>query len=333
MLADRYEGKRLNSPNDLVYRSDGTLYFTDPPFGLPEALRRPGQGAAVQRRLPRRATARCALVTDELEGPNGLAFSPDERYLYVGNWDLERKVVMRYEVDADGALASGEVFYDMTDAAGRGRDRRHQGRRDGQRLRLRPGRRSGSSRPRASAWALLRLPEEPHNLAWGDEDGRTLYVTALTSVYRMRLRSRHPPREPTERRHHEQEPRARHDAARLRAARRERRHAPAVRAPGRRHAWCCMLGRGEHCPRERQHQREMLALPRVVLGRVHQLVTMLPNDLHDVFRLKISTGAHWTYLADEDLEVQRALDIREYTDPHHDNATRAPHADPRARPA
>jgi hypothetical protein len=84
-----------------------------------------------------------------------------------------------------------------------------------------------------------------------------------------------------------------------------------------------MLGRGEHCPRERQHQREMLKLYEWCSVAFTQLVTVLPNDLHDVFKLKISTGAHWPYLADTDLEVQTALDIREYTDPIH--AANVPH--------
>jgi peroxiredoxin len=79
-----------------------------------------------------------------------------------------------------------------------------------------------------------------------------------------------------------------------------------------------MLGRGEHCPRERQHQREMLRLHEWSSVSFAQLVTVLPNDLHDVYKLKISTGAHWTFLADRDLDLQTALDIREYTDPHHD---------------
>jgi peroxiredoxin len=79
-----------------------------------------------------------------------------------------------------------------------------------------------------------------------------------------------------------------------------------------------MLGRGEHCPRERQHQREMLTFYEWCSVAFTQIVTVLPNDLHDVYKLKISTGAHWTFLADLDLEVQRALDIREYTDTHHD---------------
>jgi peroxiredoxin len=88
-------------------------------------------------------------------------------------------------------------------------------------------------------------------------------------------------------------------------------------------AMVLMLGRGEHCPRERQHQREMLRFHEWASVAFTQLVTVLPNELHDVYKLKISTGAHWTYLADTDLEVQRALDIREYTDPIH--AANVPH--------
>src|SRR5207249_1080934 len=103
-----YRGQRLNSPNDLVYRSDGTLYFTDPPFGLPEvfddsAKELPFSGVFSAR------DGEVKLLTSELEGPNGLAFSPDERYLYVGDWDLEHKVVMRYAVDPAGELSGGEV--------------------------------------------------------------------------------------------------------------------------------------------------------------------------------------------------------------------------------
>ncbi len=79
-----------------------------------------------------------------------------------------------------------------------------------------------------------------------------------------------------------------------------------------------MLGRGEHCPRERQHQREMVKFHEWCAVAFTQLVTVLPNDLHDVGKLKISTGAYWPFLSDGDLEVQRTLDIKEYTDPHHD---------------
>ncbi len=113
VLADRYDGKRLNSPNDLVYRSDGTLYFTDPPFGLPKAFDDP------KKELPFSGVylvkdGQVTLLTKELSGPNGIAFSPDERYLFVDNWDLTRKVLMRYEVNVDGTIGSGKVFHDFT---------------------------------------------------------------------------------------------------------------------------------------------------------------------------------------------------------------------------
>jgi peroxiredoxin len=78
-----------------------------------------------------------------------------------------------------------------------------------------------------------------------------------------------------------------------------------------------MLGRGEHCPRERQHQHEMLALQRWCAVGFTTLVTVLPNDLHDTNKMRIATGAYWTYLADHEYELQTKLDIREYTDPHH----------------
>jgi gluconolactonase len=184
VLADSYEGRRLNSPNDLVYRSDGTLYFTDPPFGLPQTFDDPGK------ELPfsgvfRVRDGRIALVTDELEGPNGLALSPDERHLYVGNWDPERKVVIRYELADDGSASSEDVLFDMTAAPG---DDAIDG------LKVDTAGRLYVCGP-GGVWVLsadgehlgtLRLPEAPHNLAWGDDDGRALYVTALTSVYRLR---------------------------------------------------------------------------------------------------------------------------------------------------
>jgi gluconolactonase len=186
VLADSYDGKRLNSPNDLVYRSDGTLYFTDPPFGLPAAFDDPAKElpfSGVFRVAPGGAPS---LESGELAGPNGLAFSPDERYLYVGDWDLEHKVVMRYEVRADGSLSGGEPFYEMTDAPGEDAIDGIKVDEAGNLYVCGPG----------GVWLLspdgehlgtLRLPEDPHNLAWGDEDARTLYITALTSVYRLRL--------------------------------------------------------------------------------------------------------------------------------------------------
>ena len=198
VLADRFEGGRLNSPNDLVCRSDGTVYFTDPPFGLPEMFDDP------DRELPfsgvfRIRDGELTLETADLEGPNGIALSPDERFLYVGNWDPERKVVMRYEVAADGGLSNGTVFHDMTGAPGEDAIDGVKVDRAGNVYACGPGGVWVLS-PDGERLGLLELPEDPHNLAFGDEDGRTLYITAMAGVYRIRLgiagvRPAAPPRE------------------------------------------------------------------------------------------------------------------------------------------
>jgi gluconolactonase len=185
VLADRYDGKRLNSPNDLVYRSDGTLYFTDPPFGLPEVFEDPKKelpfsGVFIVRH------GEVSLADDSLAGPNGLAFSPDERYLYVGNWDPSHKVVMRYDVAADGSVSDGVEFFDTTDASG---EDAIDGIKVDQYGNLYVCGPSGIwiIAPDGRHLGTLHLPEDPHNLAWGDADGRSLYITALTSIYRLRL--------------------------------------------------------------------------------------------------------------------------------------------------
>lgn len=135
VLADRYDGKLLNSPNDLVYRSDGALFFTDPPFGLPD----PAESELGFSGVYRVRDGEVALITDELEGPNGLAFSPDERWLYVGNWADDRKVVMRYDPEIGRRLP----VLRPDGRAGRGRNRRDQGRPCGEPLCLRSRRHLG----------------------------------------------------------------------------------------------------------------------------------------------------------------------------------------------
>jgi gluconolactonase len=186
VLADRYDGKRLNSPNDLVYRSDGTLYFTDPPFGLPLAYDDP------KKELPfsgiyRVRDGRVTLESDELAGPNGIALSPDERYLYVGNWDVERKIVMRYDVAAGGGLSNGDVFFDMTGAPGEDAIDGIKVDEAGNLFVCGPGGIWLLS-PQGRHLGTLKLPEDAHNLAWGDDDARTAYITARTSIYRLRSR-------------------------------------------------------------------------------------------------------------------------------------------------
>ena len=185
VLADSFEGKRLNSPNDLVFRSDGMLYFTDPPFGLPEGFDDLAKELAFSG-VFRARDGVVELVTDELEGPNGLAFSADERFLYVGNWDPDRKVVMRYPVEPSGAVGQGSVLYDMTDALGEDAIDGIKVDQAGNLYVCGPGGVWIIS-PGGEHLGTLVLPEAPHNLAWGDDDARSLYICALSSVYRVRL--------------------------------------------------------------------------------------------------------------------------------------------------
>jgi len=185
VLADRYEGKRFNSPNDLVYKSDGSLYFTDPPFGLPKFFDDP------RKELPFSGVYRwhdggVQLLAKDVTGPNGIAFSPDEKYLYVGNWDEKRKVVLRYDVRPDGTLGDSNVFFDMTAAPGEDAIDGLKVDREGNVYISGPGGLWILS-PAGKHLGTIRGPEHPHNFAWGGADGRTLYLTSQTGLYRIRL--------------------------------------------------------------------------------------------------------------------------------------------------
>ncbi|MBI3529761.1 MAG: SMP-30/gluconolactonase/LRE family protein [Betaproteobacteria bacterium] len=185
VLADNYQGKRLNSPNDLVIKSDGAVYFTDPPFGLPKFF------DDARKELPYSGIYRIkdgmlALLSADLTGPNGIAFSPDEKHLYIGNWDEKNKVVMRYPVNRDGTLAPGEVFFDMTAAPGEDALDGIKVDAEGHLYVSGPG----------GLWILapdgrhlgtIRGPKHAHNMAWGD-DGNTLYLTAQSALYRLPLK-------------------------------------------------------------------------------------------------------------------------------------------------
>ena len=185
VLADRYEGKRLNSPNDLVYRSDGTLFFTDPPFGLPKFYDDPRKELSYSGVFAL-YKGQLKLVSTDLKGPNGIAFSPDEKYLYVGNWDPEKKIIMRYEVGENGSLNSGKVFFDMTHAPGEDAIDGIKVDRRGNLYVSGPGGLWIIS-PEAKHLGTIVAPKHPHNMAWGD-DGKTLYLTAQGTLYRMPLK-------------------------------------------------------------------------------------------------------------------------------------------------
>ena len=183
VLADHFQGKRLNSPNDLVYRSDGALYFTDPPFGLPKFFEDPRKELSYSGVFCL-ISVELKLVSKDLTGPNGLAFSPDEKYLYVDNWDEKRKVIMRYDVHPDGTLSDGQVFLDATNEPGEDAW-------DGMKIDVKgnlylsgPGGLWIVSREGKHLGTIVG-PEHPHNLAWGGEDHKTLYLAAQTGLYRL----------------------------------------------------------------------------------------------------------------------------------------------------
>ncbi len=199
VLADRYQGKRLNSPNDLVYRSDGSLYFTDPPYGLPTqsdhdplkelsfngVFRLPGAASIAAGAPPE--NGKLQLLMKDLTRPNGIAFSPDEKYLYVAVSDPNNRVWMRYDVRPDGSVTNGEVFCRADSSQGVGSPDGIKVDQEGNLYGSGPGGLWIIS-PEGKHLGTVRLPEKAANCNWGGQDGKTLYITASTSVYRIRLK-------------------------------------------------------------------------------------------------------------------------------------------------
>ena len=185
-LADRYDGHRINSPNDLVFKSDGSVYFTDPPFGLPKVFDDPDK-APVQGVYRVAKDGTVTLLIDNIKAPNGIAFSPDERILYVSDVDPRRAAWLAYDVKPDGTVSNGRVFFDAT----RWRQDPFFGP-DGLKVDRRGnlfGARPGGVSVIASDGTLLGTIETGQptsNVAWG-EDGKTLFITGGRSVYRLRV--------------------------------------------------------------------------------------------------------------------------------------------------
>jgi gluconolactonase len=182
-VVDSFEGRRLNSPNDVVFRSDGSMYFTDPPYGLSK------QDDDPTKDLPFNGVYRFAdgvlhLLVADMTRPNGLAFSPDEKVLYVANSDPARRLWMRYEVGADGALRNGEVFADVTAHPDEGLPDGFKIDVHGNMFTTGPGG-VWVFTPDGRHLGTIKTPEQPANCGWGD-DWRTLYITAETSIYRVR---------------------------------------------------------------------------------------------------------------------------------------------------
>jgi len=187
VLASHYGGKELNSPNDIVVKSDGSIYFTDPPFGriVPYGVAR-AQDMDIQGvyRLDPTSGA-LTLLVDDFAGPNGLCFSLDERHLFVN--DTMRGHIRVFDVQADGSVTNGRIWAEVT---GQG-----DGVPDG--MKVDQAGNLFSCGPggihifdaAANCLGVIRLPEGGANFAWGDDDLCSLYITAVTSIYRVRLKT------------------------------------------------------------------------------------------------------------------------------------------------
>ena len=183
VLVDKYEGRRLNSPNDLVFASSGKLYFTDPPFGLQ------GGHDSPERELPFSGIyswfdGELMLMDNSLSGPNGIALSPDESYAYVSNSDSQSPIIKRYRLDAEGRFVDGSIFSDFSQLGVADSL-------DGLKTDTSGNVYVASSKgilvlsPSGKHVATIRLPEVPYNMAWGDEDRSSLFIAAQTSLYRL----------------------------------------------------------------------------------------------------------------------------------------------------
>lgn len=187
-LVDRYEGKRLNSPNDLVVKSNGDIYFTDPPYGLPKTFNDPRKELDFNGVYRLAKDGKLTLLTKELKAPNGIAFSPSEKTLYVAVSDSEHPVWMAYDVASDGTIANGRVFSDATAWS-----KSKPGAPDGMKID-----RAGNLFATGPGGIHVFAPDGTHlgiietgvptaNCAWGGTDGSTLYITANKALYRIKL--------------------------------------------------------------------------------------------------------------------------------------------------
>lgn len=179
-LVDNYQGKKLNSPNDLIVKSDGSIYFTDPPYGIQPIQEELGF-YGVYRLSPE---GQLTLLVDDFTRPNGIALSPDQTKLYVN--DSEVGHIRVFDLQSDGSLTNGRVFAQL-------KDPNQEGVPDGMKVDTQGN--VYSTGP-GGVWIfssegelleVISVPEVTTNLAWGGQNNQTLYITANTSVYRIRL--------------------------------------------------------------------------------------------------------------------------------------------------
>lgn len=182
-IASQYQGKQLNSPNDLAVKSDDSIYFTDPPYGIePEQEELGFYG--VYRLAP---DGTLTLLVDDFVRPNGIAFSPDETKLYVN--DSDKGHIRVFDVKPDGTLENGTIFAELKPPS-------EEGAADGMKVDIKGNIYSTAPggvwifSPDGELLGIIEIPEPPANIAWGDEDYKTLYITARNSLYRVRLQIR-----------------------------------------------------------------------------------------------------------------------------------------------
>jgi len=191
-LADRYQGRRLNSPNDVVVRANGDIYFTDPPYGLPKLYDDPGKELPHQGIYRLTAGGTLTLMEASLKAPNGIAFSPDETRLYVTDTDPDRAAWLAYDVRADGTITAGRIFHDakVFKATRKGSP-------DGIKVDI-----AGNLYGAGPEGLYIFAPDGRHlgtvftgvrtgNVAWG-EDGSSLFVAAESRLLRLRTTARAP---------------------------------------------------------------------------------------------------------------------------------------------
>lgn len=190
-LADRFEGKRFNSPNDLVFRSNGDLYFTDPAYGLEKQWDDPRREIPYAGVYRRTASGEVLLMTKDMTRPNGLAFSPDEKRIYVAQSDEKAAIWRVFDMNADGTFGAGRVLFDATKMVGSAR----RGLPDGLKIDT-----DGNLWATGPGGVLILTPEGKHlgtivtgqataNCAFGD-DGRTLYMTADNYLMRVKVKAK-----------------------------------------------------------------------------------------------------------------------------------------------
>ena len=182
ILVEYYDGKRLNSPNDVVVKSNDMIYFTDPPYGIkPEEKELSFQGVYSVNPKNKKLT----LLNDDFDHPNGMSFSPDEAVLYIADSSIKRRHVRAFDVKSDGTIRNNRVFAEIRSEL--------PGNPDGMKVDI-----EGNLYVAAAGglWVFskngdylgtIRTPEQPANCAWGDTDWKSLFITARTSIYRIKL--------------------------------------------------------------------------------------------------------------------------------------------------